>query len=285
MNETESLDALLPAQIARKAEDIGVAKGNMDALSMFLLAVLAGAFIAMGAVFSTTAVTGADSLPWGVTRVLAGLTFCLGLILVVIAGAELFTGNNLLVMAFVSGKLPARKLLRNWTIVYVGNFCGSVATAGLMFASGQYKMLDGELGVIALNIAQSKCTLLPMEALVRGIYCNALVCLAIWLCFSARTTTGKIAAILFPITAFVAAGFEHSVANMYFIPIGLFIKSGAPAAYWQTIDGSTVAVDQITWAGFMLGNLLPVTIGNIIGGSGFVGVIYWIIYARKADPR
>ncbi|MEX2213519.1 MAG: formate transporter FocA [Phycisphaeraceae bacterium] len=281
MQDAESLDALLPAQIARKAEDIGVAKGNMDALSMFLLAVLAGAFIAMGAVFSTTAITGAEGLPWGVTRVLAGLTFCLGLILVVVAGAELFTGNNLLVMAFVSGKLSGRKLLRNWTIVYLGNFCGAMATAALIFASGQYKMLGGELGLTALKIAQSKCMLTPMEALVRGIYCNALVCLAIWLCFSARTTTGKIAAILFPITAFVAAGFEHSIANMYFVPIGLFIKSGAPDWFWQTPGASHLAFDQPTWAGFMLGNLLPVTIGNIIGGSGFVGVIYWTIYARK----
>jgi formate/nitrite transporter len=283
MPDTETLDALLPAQIARKAEDVGVAKGHMDALSMFLLAVLAGAFIAMGAVFSTTASTGAGALPYGVGRVLAGLTFCLGLILVVVAGAELFTGNNLLIMAFVSGKLSAKKVLRNWVIVYLGNFAGSLATAAMMFTTGQFRMADGKLGLTALNIAHGKCALMPIESLTRGIYCNALVCLAVWLCYSCRTTGGRIAAILFPITAFVAAGFEHSVANMYFVTMGLIIHSSAPAEYWTTIGVQPDSFVQLTWTRFLLANLLPVTIGNIIGGAGFVGVIYWIIYARKAN--
>lgn len=280
MSDEHSLDSLLPAQIAKKAEDLGVAKGNMDALSMLLLAVLAGAFISMGAVFSTVATTGTDALPWGVTRVLAGLTFCLGLILVVVAGAELFTGNNLLVMAFVSGKLSWRKLLRNWCIVYIGNFIGALATAVLMFASGQYQMAGGRVGMTALNIAQSKCMLTPVEAVVRGIYCNALVCLALWLCFSSRTTTGKILAILFPITAFVAAGFEHSVANMYFVPIGLIIKSAAPTTFWDAATDPQITYQHLSWVAFLAGNLIPVTIGNIIGGAGFVGLIYWMVYVR-----
>lgn len=282
MSDEHALDSLLPAQIAKKAEDLGVAKGNMDAMSMFLLALLAGAFIAMGAVFSTVAITGSDALPWGVTRVLAGLAFCLGLILVVVAGAELFTGNNLLVMAFVSGKLTLRKLLRNWCIVYTGNFVGALLTAALMFASGQYQMAGGRVGATALNIAHGKCSLTLVEALVRGIYCNALVCLALWLCFSSRTTTGKILAILFPITAFVAAGFEHSIANMYFVPIALIIKSAAPISYWETLSTLPVSYDQLTWANFIVANLIPVTIGNIIGGAGFVGLIYWTVYVRPS---
>ena len=281
---TYSLDSLLPGQVAQKAEDVGVAKGRMDAVSMFLLAVLAGAFIALGAVFSTVAVTGAGDLPWGVTRVLAGVTFCLGLILVVVAGAELFTGNNLLMMAFVSGKLTARDLLRNWVIVYAGNFVGALATAMLMFAGRQYEMAGGELGVTTVRIASTKCDLDPMAAIVRGIYCNALVCLAVWLCFSCRTTGGKILSILFPITAFVAAGFEHSVANMYFIPEGLLIKDAAPETYWASMNVAPGAFETLTWGRFFLANLLPVTIGNIIGGAGFVGGIYWIIYARKNKP-
>lgn len=288
MNDEHSMDSLLPAQIAKKAEDLGVAKGNMDALSMFLLALLAGAFIAMGAVFSTVTITGSDALPWGVTRVLAGLTFCLGLILVVVAGAELFTGNNLLVMAFVSGKLTLRKLLRNWCIVYTGNFVGALLTAAFMFASGQYQMAGGRVGATALNIAQDKCSLTFVEALVRGIYCNALVCLALWLCFSSRTTTGKILAILFPITAFVAGGFEHSIANMYFVPIALIIKSAAPAGFWESLGTLPASHDQLTWLNFIFANLIPVTIGNIIGGAGFVGLIYWTVYVRpstRIGPR
>jgi len=218
------VDGLLPPQIAVAAEHAGAAKGRQDTLSTLLLAILAGAFVAMGAIFSTITIVGAEGLPFGATRLLAGVTFCLGLILVVVAGAELFTGNNLLVMACVSRKLTLLQLLRNWVIVYVGNLIGATATAAMMILTAQYAMADGAVGLAALRIAEAKCNLSFVEALTRGIYCNALVCLAIWLCLSCRTTTDKILAILFPITAFVAAGFEHSVANMYFIPVGLFIK-------------------------------------------------------------
>ena len=244
--EPPTFDALPPPQIAARAEDVGLAKGRLDFTSTFLLAVLAGAFIAMGAILSTVAVTGAAGhLPWGVTRVLAGVTFCLGLILVVVAGAELFTGNNLLVMAFVSGKLPFARLMRNWAIVYVGNLIGSIATAWLMFFTAQYTFADGQVGVTALQIAASKCELSFIEALTRGIYCNALVCLAVWLCYSGRTTTDRILAILFPITAFVAAGFEHCVANMYFVPMGLAIKQWAPGDWWSAAGVSTGDFTQI----------------------------------------
>jgi len=209
-----TLDALSPAQIAKKAEDVAVNKGNLPIMRMFLLAVLAGAFIGMGAVFCTTVVSGngqgdAMMLPYGLIKLLGGVVFCLGLILVVVAGAELFTGNSLMVMATASGRLPASKLLLNWVVVYVGNFAGSLAMAYLMYLTAQYTAAKGAVGATAIGIANGKCGLEFMPALTRGIFCNVLVCLAVWLCFSCRTTTDKILAIIFPITAFVAAGFEH----------------------------------------------------------------------------
>ena len=235
-----------------------------------------------GAVFATTVITGAgDGLTFGVTKLLAGLTFSLGLILVVVAGAELFTGNNLIVMAWADGQITLLQVLRNWGIVYAGNFVGSVATAGLMFLTRQYTFGNGGIGLTALNIANGKCSLDFVQAIALGIMCNALVCLAVWLCFSARTTTDKILSIIFPITAFVAAGFEHSVANMYFIPMGLIIKAGAPVSFWESIGKTAADYANLTWGNFFVANLLPVTIGNIIGGSVMVGLVYWFIYIRK----
>jgi formate transporter len=219
------VDALMPPQMAAKAAAIGVAKVGMSTVRTFALAVLAGAFIALGAMFATTAIAGsADVLPFGVQRVLAGLVFCLGLILVVVAGAELFTGNNLISMAWAEGRVSLGRLARNWTIVYVGNLVGALATVALVFAGGQYEFGDGAVGQSALAVADAKAGLGFGRALALGVMCNALVCLAIWLTYSARTVTDKILAVIFPITAFVAAGFEHSVANMYFLPAGLAIK-------------------------------------------------------------
>lgn len=285
MSEQMTLDGLLPAQIAEKAEAIGVAKGNMPKGQKFLLAVLAGAFIGMGAIFCTVVVTGngldgAVALPYGVIKLLGGLVFSLGLILVVVGGAELFTGNNLMVMAVASGKLSVPLLLRNWVIVYIGNFVGSVGTAYLMYLTTQYTFADGALGVKAMDIANSKCGLDFIPALTRGIYCNALVCLAVWLCMSCRSTTDKIVAILFPITAFVAAGFEHCVANMYFVPIGIFIKQDA--AFWASKGIDLTQYADLGWMNFLVVNLVPVTIGNIIGGAVFIGVLYWVVYGRVA---
>ena len=277
-----NIDAFIPPQMATKAEEIGVKKANMDWLTMFALAVLAGAFIALGAIFATTVTAGAaDKLPFGVTKLLGGLVFSLGLILVVVAGAELFTGNNLIVMAWADHRVSTWQVVRNWLIVYVGNFVGSIATAMLMFYSKQYTFGNGAMGLNVLNIAHSKTNLDFMQAIALGIMCNALVCLAVWLCFSARTTTDKILSIIFPITAFVAAGFEHSIANMYFIPMGLLVKAGAPATFWETIGKTAADYPNLTWGNFLFANLLPVTIGNIIGGSVMVGLVYWFIYIRK----
>ena len=276
-----SLDALIPAEMAARAEQIGVKKAHLNEVSMFTLSVLAGAFISLGAVFSTTVVAGAGDLPYGITRLLAGLVFTLGLILVIVGGAELFTGNNLIVMAWAGGKVSTGLLLKNWVVVYLGNFVGALGTAMLMYVSGQYTFGKGAVGVAALSTANAKSGLDFVQAIALGVLCNALVCLAVWMTFSARTTTDRILAVVPPITAFVAAGFEHSIANMYFIPIGLFIKAGAPASFWETTGKSAADYANLTWGNFFVNNLIPVTLGNIIGGAVLVGAVYWFVYLRK----
>jgi formate transporter len=274
------IDALLPGEMAQRAEYIGVSKAEAPALTTFTLSILAGAFIGMGALFATTVAAGTSSaLPFGVARLLIGVVFSLGLILVIVGGAELFTGNTLIVMAWASGKVTTRALLRNWAIVYWGNFVGSIATAVLVFTSGQYMFGGGAVGATALSIANGKVSLEFGQAIALGVLCNTLVCLAVWLSYSARSTIDKIASILFPITAFVAAGFEHSIANMYFIPIGLLIKQ------FDTAFTATAGVDVsgLTWGSFLIDNLLPVTIGNIIGGSVLVAAVYWSVFLRKQN--
>jgi formate/nitrite transporter len=219
-------------------------------------------------------------LPYGVTRLLTGFVFCLGLILVVVGGAELFTGNNLIVMAWASGKVTGRALLRNWAIVYAGNFIASIATAGLMFFSKQYTFGSNSVGITALKIAVAKCDLSFVQAIALGILCNALVCLAVWMTYSARTTVDKIVAIVFPITAFVAAGFEHSVANMYFIPYALLVKGFDPE-FMAAVTDKVPKLEVLTWKAFFINNLIPVTIGNIIGGAVLVAAIYWVVFLRE----
>jgi formate/nitrite transporter len=286
------IDSLLPAEMATRAEYLGVRKAEMPLFNMLMLSILAGAFISLGAIFATTvsaggmSVTAADGnvafstgLPYGITRLLTGLVFCLGLILVVVGGAELFTGNNLIVMAWASGKVSTWGLLRNWGIVYAGNFIGSIGTVILMFLSKQYTFGADAVGIAALKIAVAKCQLGFVQAVALGILCNALVCLAVWLTFSARTTLDKIMSIIFPITAFVAAGFEHSIANMYFIPYALFIKMFDPA-FIEKVAEKVPNLDALTWGAFFMNNLIPVTIGNIIGGVVLVAAIYWVVFLR-----
>jgi formate transporter FocA len=282
------IDALMPPEMAARAEAIGIRKAAADFWTMFSLAILAGAFISTGAIFSTTVATGASVLPYGVARLLAGLAFCLGLILVVVAGAELFTGNNLIIMAWAARKVSTVRVWRNWIIVYLGNFIGALLTVGIMMGTQQYMFSKGMVGLTALNTAMTKVSYNPVQAFFLGIMCNALVCMAVWLCFSARSTLDKIASIIFPITAFVAAGFEHSIANMYFIPMGLLIKQFAPPAFWASaaLAGATPTpltvanFTNLTWLNFFVNNLIPVTAGNIIGGAGLVGLAYWFAYQR-----
>jgi formate transporter len=276
------LDALLPSEMAVKAEALGVLKAGQPFDRMFCLSVLAGAFIALGAVLSTVAVVGANGvLPFGVVRLLAGFVFSLGLILVVVGGAELFTGNNLIVMAWASGKVSVASLFRNWVIVFFGNFIGAVGTAILVFASGHYSFGEGAIGAAALSIADAKLKLEFGPALVLGLLCNTLVCLAVWLTYSARSTVDRIFSIIPPITAFVAAGFEHSIANMYFVPFALMVQKFAPESFWQMSGQDPSAYSGLSWSAFIFSNLVPVTLGNIIGGAGLVGAVYWFVYLRS----
>jgi len=274
-----AFDALLPAEVAQKAERIGAHKTRLDALSLLALAVLAGAFIALGAMFATTVLAGADALPYGVSRLLAGGVFGLGLILVIVGGAELFTGNTLIVIAWAAGEVRLGEMLRAWSIVYVGNFIGAAGTAALVYLSGQYLADHGSVGEIALKIALAKVTLPPDRAFFLGILCNVLVCLAVWLSYGARSAGDKVLVILFPIAAFVAAGFEHSVANMYFVPLGLLLKNFGPAALIANVAG----LEPLTWARFAI-SLVPVTLGNIVGGGVLVGGVYWFVYLRRGRP-
>lgn len=287
------IDSLLPAEMATRAEYLGVRKAEMPAFTMLMLSILAGAFISLGAIFATTVSAGGVSiasadgsavfssgLPYGVTRLLTGFVFCLGLILVVVGGAELFTGNNLIVMAWASGKVTTGGLLRNWGIVYTGNFIGAIGTSILMFFTRQYTFGADAVGISALKIAVAKCDLGFLQAVALGILCNGLVCLAVWLTYSARTTLDKIFSIIFPITAFVAAGFEHSIANMYFIPFALLVKAFDPE-FMGRVAEKVPHLEVLTWKAFILNNLIPVTIGNIIGGVGLVAAIYWVVFLRS----
>jgi formate/nitrite transporter len=264
--------------MAERTEEIGVGKAALDLPRLFTLAVLAGAFIALGGVFTTTVLAGAGGAPWGPVRVLAGAAFSLGLILVVAGGAELFTGNSLLVMAWASGRVSTAALLRSWTVVLAGNMAGAVATALAVGLAGTHRGGEGAFGLAALAVAHAKLQLGFLQAVVLGILCNALVCLAVWLTYSARTTADRILAVVPPITAFVAAGFEHSIANMYFVPYAMFVAALDPD--FVVGRGLGPQAQALTWAGFLGRNLLPVTIGNLIGGTLLVGVVYWFVYLR-----
>ena len=271
----------MPDEMAKQAEEAGIKKVKRGFSKTFVLAILAGAFISFGAIFATT-VTAEVTLSPSFTKLIGGLAFSLGLILVIVGGAELFTGNNLIVMAWANKRIKTSQVLRNWSIVFFGNFVGAISIVVLMFYSQQYTSGTGDIGAKALSIAETKCSLGFVEAIILGIFCNTLVCLAVWLCYSAKTTSGKILAIIFPITAFVAAGFEHSIANMYFIPKALLIKSSATEKFWASINSSPEEYENLTWGNFIINNIIPVTIGNIIGGAVLVGFIYWFVYLKDS---
>jgi formate transporter len=277
-------DALMPPEMARHAEEVGVRKAMMDATSTLVLAVLAGAFIAVGGVFATTALAGAGPAPSGGVRVMAGLAFSVGLILVMVGGAELFTGNNLIVMAWAGGRVRTAALLRNWLLVFVGNFLGAVATAGLVYLGGTHRGGGGDFGAAALALAHAKLQLGPGQAVALGMLCNMLVCLAVWLTLSARTTSDRVLAIVPPVSAFVAAGFEHSVANMYFVPLGLLIETFDPT-FAVSVNAVGVGGPALSFGAFVGRNLLPVTIGNVFGGAVLVGLVYWFVYLRPVAAK
>lgn len=274
MPEVFGFDCYSPREIAARVENVGVAKAHLPWVSQVALGVLAGGFIGLGAMFFTV-VTSDPALGFAGGRLLSGVAFSLGLILVVIAGAELFTGNNLLVMAWVSRRLGTGRLLAHLAVIYAANLAGAAGLATLVAWSGLDRMNGGEVGRAMVSVAAAKCALPFGEAFLKGVLCNLLVCLAVWLAMAGRTVTDKIPAIVFPITAFVACGLEHCVANMYLIPQGILVASSiAPAAGVALPD----------WAGFVR-NLVPVTLGNLAGGAGLVGLVYWVIYRRTPEDR
>ena len=264
------IDAIPPPEIARKVEALGVTKANTDTVTLLALSVLAGAFISLGAILFTVVVTG-SSLGFGPTRLLGGASFCLGLVLVIVAGAELFTGNNLIAIAWASRRIGTGALLRNWGIVYLGNVLGCVATALLVAAAGTDAMGGGEVGRTARAIAEGKIALSPTEAFARGVLCNALVCLAVWLALGGRSVVDKIAAVFFPVTAFVTLGFEHSIANWMFLAYVFCLDRAAEPA---TVELAPA-----------LASLLWVTLGNIVGGTLLVAAVYWLAYLRPERRR
>jgi formate transporter len=283
---------LSPAQMAQAAEDAAYAKATGKPLKSFLLGLTAGGYIALGFVFFVTSQVGASQLAWtGGARVLGGIVFATGLVLVVLTGAELFTSSTLTLTARASGRITWGQLLANWGIVYVANFLGAMTMVALVYLGGTWHNANGGWGAVVLNTSLGKLHHNFLEAFTLGILCNLMVCLAVWAGYSGRTSTDKILAVTMPIALFVAAGFEHSVANMFMVPLGLLIKDTAGAGFWRDAGLTEAAYADLTWPNFLLHNLVPVTLGNIVGGGVMIGILYWTIFhyidgpARQRDPR
>ena len=267
-----------PSEIAMALREAGRKKTRLSLDRMFVLAILAGVYIGFGAQLATT--VSMDMIPRygvGLTNLVSGTVFSVGLMLVILGGAELFTGNNLILLSYLCGRAKLSYVLRSWIIVYLGNFIGSLVLVSIVYLGGLYALGSNMLGVRALAIASAKVNLGFVELVARGVVCNWLVCLAVWIAMSAEDTTGKIFACFFPIMAFVASGFEHSVANMFFVPMGIMLK-GVPSLGAL----SNLSLTNLTWSGFIINNLVPVTLGNIIGGGFFVATFYWYVYLRPA---
>ncbi len=269
------LDALLPAAMARRAEDLGVVKASLPLDRLIALSVLAGSFIGFGAMFATVATADPD-LSFAVSRVLGGVVFSLGLVLVVVGGAELFTGNALLVMAVASRRVRVRALLRNWAVVLLGNAGGAVGLAVLVVWSGTLDGSGGAIGRRAVEIGATKASLDVGQAIASGVVANVLVCLAVWMTLSARSVTDRVLVVILPVSAFVAGGFEHSIANMYLLPVALLHRD-------RVVDAGVSVPEDLTWAHSITHNLLPVILGNVVGGSVLVGATYWFVYLRRRD--
>ena len=271
-----------PAQVAEATVNTAKTKASLPIATMLIMGIFAGAYIGFGAELCIMVSTGtAVKAGLGVSKLLGGAVFSVGLMLVVICGAELFTGNNLMIVGMVSNKITAKEVLINWFFVYIANFIGSILLVYIMYKSNLWQSGANANASTALGIAASKVNLTFSEALFRGIGCNWLVCLAVWMATSAQDIGGKILGIFFPIMAFVASGFEHSVANMFFIPYGIFLKGNASLAEAVTALGTQA--DALTWSGFFINNLIPVTIGNIIGGAIFVGFAYFLVYKKNCQ--
>lgn len=272
MSHLFGFDAFSPTEIAERVKNAGVTKVRLPLLSTIMLGFLAGAFIGLGAVCFVL-VKSDQTLGFATAQLLGGLVFSLGLVLVIVAGAELFTGNNLLAMAWADGRISTWEMLGNWGVVFIANFVGAIGLAILVFLSGHTQMNNGEIAQQYVQIAQAKSSLSFVDAFFRGVLCNVLVCMAVWMALAGRSVVDKVVAIIFPITAFVAAGFEHCVANMFFYPMAMLIQHFSDVPY----PGKQIEFSDI------LNNLLPVILGNILGGSVLVALVYYVIYRRPAQ--
>ena len=279
-SELNPFDALLPPAMARKAEDVGVYKATKKPLQSFILAITAGVFISIAFVFYTTVTTGSENVAYGLSKFTGGLAFSLGLILVVICGAELFTSTVLTSVAKASNRITWSQLGRNWVTVYFGNMLGALFFVLLIWLAGQHMTANGEWGINAMKIAQHKLHHSFIQAVVLGILCNLMVCIAVWMTFSCRSVTDKALIVILPVAMFVACGFEHSIANMFMIPIGITIHTFASPEFWAATGHAPAEFADLTLSHFIFANLIPVTIGNIIGGGLLVGMTYWLIYRR-----
>ncbi|MDG3088360.1 formate transporter FocA [Vibrio hannami] len=273
-------DSLLPPQMAERAAEVGVGKATKDPMKSFLLAITAGIHIGIAFVFYTTVTTGSEDLPWGLIRLVGGLGFSLGLILVIITGGELFTSSVLTLVAHASKKITSKNLVVNWMIVYLGNLIGALTLVGIMLVAKQYMFDHGEVGINTMKIAQHKLHHGFFQAVALGIMCNVLVCIGVWMTFSGRSLNDKIMVMILPVAMFVSAGFEHCIANMFQVPMAIGIKTFASPEFWQMTGANPLDFADLTLSNFVLNNLIPVTIGNIIGGGIFVGMGYWLIYLR-----
>lgn len=279
-NASGLIGGTMPPDIALACEAAGATKAGRDTLALLVLGVLAGAFIAFGAMFMTVVLSGSGDLPFGVARLLAGLVFSLGLILVIVGGAELFTGDSLMILACASRRISVAALARTWALVYVGNIAGALGTAALVFLAGQHGFGGGAVGKTALTVATAKAALPTIQLFFLAILCNVLVCLAVWMSFGARNAADKVLVIVPPVAAFVAAGFEHSIANIYLLPYGLAIKAWATPEFWTAIGQDATAYAGLS-VGATLHNIVVATVGNLIGGSLMVGAVYWFLYLRR----
>ncbi|KGD77526.1 formate transporter FocA [Pantoea vagans] len=281
MKTDNPFNLLLPAAMAKVAEEAGIYKATKHPFTTFFLAINAGVFISIAFVFYITATTGSGAMPYGIAKLIGGICFSLGLMLVVVCGADLFTSTVLIVVAKASGRISWGQLARNWINVYAGNLAGALFFVALMWFAGQHMVANGAWGLNVLETADHKMHHTFIEAVCLGTLANLLVCLAVWMSYSGRSLTDKLVVMILPVGMFVASGFEHSIANMFLIPYAITIRDFATPEFWQAAGTTAAQFHALTVSNFILHNLIPVTIGNIIGGGVLVGLTYWVIYLRK----
>lgn len=280
MKNDNPFSLLLPAAMAKVAEEAGVHKATKQPLKTFYLAITAGVFISIAFVFYITSTTGSADVPYGLSKLIGGICFSLGLMLVVVCGADLFTSTVLIIIAKASNRITWSQLGRNWVNVYVGNLIGALFFVALIWFSGEHNVNNGSWGLNVLQTADHKLRYTFVEAVCLGILANLMVCLAVWMSYSGRTLMDKMFAMILPVGMFVASGFEHSIANMFLIPLGIVIKNFASPEFWVAVNTTPTQFAELNLSNFIINNLIPVTIGNIIGGGLMVGLTYWVIYLR-----